>query len=84
MATQDDDEKMFEQYLDSQFNAGSRDQISKMKLLEGFRSARAQRRASTYALYAAIAAVLSTVVAVGSLMISIIALYSDALVARTA
>jgi len=76
MAKQDDDEKMFEQYLEKQYKAGYRDQISKMKLLEDFRSARAQRRASTYALYAAIAAALSTAVAVGSLVISIIALHS--------
>jgi hypothetical protein len=70
------DEDIFEQYLENQFKAGIMSQTSKMKMLEDFRSARAQRRASTYAVYAAIAAVVSTVVAVGSLVISVIALHS--------
>jgi hypothetical protein len=70
------DEEVFEKYLENHYNAGTLSQSSKMKLLEDFRSARAQRRASTYAIYAAIAAVISTAVAVGSLVISIIALHS--------
>jgi hypothetical protein len=76
MAKQDDDEKAFEQYLENQYNAGYRDKISKMKLLEEFRSARAQRRAATYALYAALAAGVSTVIAIISLGVSVIALHS--------
>jgi hypothetical protein len=70
------DEELFEQYLENQFNAGTMDQVSKMRMLEDFRSALAQRRASTYALYAAIAAIISTLVAIGSFVISIIALHS--------
>jgi hypothetical protein len=75
MAKQSDEEQ-FERYLDNQFAAGLMDRISTIKMLEDFRSARAQRRASTYALYATIAAAISTLVAIGSLVISIIALHS--------
>lgn len=74
--TKQTDEELFEQYLDNQFRAGMMDQVSKMKMLEDFRSARAQRRASTYALYAAVAAAVSTLAAIASVVISIVALHS--------
>ena len=73
---QQHDEEIYEQYLENQCKAGLMSQSTKMKMLEDFRSARAQQRASRYAGYAAIAAVVSTVVAVSSLVISIIALHS--------
>ena len=70
------DEELFEKYLEERCKVGEMDQLSKMRMLEDFRSARAQRQASTYAGYAAIAAVISTLVAIGSFVISIIALNS--------
>jgi hypothetical protein len=70
------DEKMLEQLLERQFQAGTVDRLSAIKILEAFRSARAQQKASAYALYAAIAAGISAIVAVVSVAVSIFALMS--------
>ena len=70
------DEKIIEQLLEQRLQHGTIDRLSQIKLLEEFRSARAQRKASTYALYAAIAAAISAVFAAASVVISILALIS--------
>jgi hypothetical protein len=75
MAKQNDEE-IFEQYLQGQFEAGTLNAASKMKMLEEFRSARAQQSASTYAFHAAIAAGMSAAFAAASVAISLYALFS--------
>jgi hypothetical protein len=72
MAKQNEEE-IFEKYLEAEFNSGSLGAISKMKMLEDFRSARAQRK---HARDAAIAAAVSAVCAAASVAISLLALFS--------
>jgi hypothetical protein len=67
-------EKRLAEILDAQYQHGEITELEAGRMLEEFRSARAQRKASTYALYAAIAAVVSALLAGGSLVVSIIAL----------
>jgi hypothetical protein len=68
------DEEIMKQYLEDRLRVGELTQMDKMRILEDFRAAQAQRRASTYALYATIAAPVSTLFAAVSVVISIIAL----------
>ena len=64
-------EKRLAEMLDAQYQVGQMSELEAIGLLEEFRT---KRKASTYALYAAIAAIVSALLAVGSLVVSIIAL----------
>ena len=68
------DEKRLAELLDDHRQAGMMTELEAARILEEFRSARAQRNASTYALYATIAAMVSVLLAAGSLVVSILAL----------
>jgi hypothetical protein len=65
-----------EKFLEEKWNVGQMTLSDKMRMMEEFRALRAQRKASTSALYAAIAAAFSAVFAAASVIISLIALYS--------
>jgi hypothetical protein len=68
------DEKTYENFLDEKWKIGEMALDEKMRMMEEFRALRAQRKASTSALYAAIAAAFSAVFAAASVIISLIAL----------
>jgi hypothetical protein len=64
-------EKRLAELLDAQYQHGQITELEAAQILEEFRS---KRKASTYALYAVIAAIVSALIAAGSLVVSIIAL----------
>jgi hypothetical protein len=70
------DEETYEKFLEGRCKAGLMALDEKMRMMEEFRALRAQRKASTSALYAAIAAVFSAAFAAASVIISLIALHS--------
>ena len=67
-------EKRLAEILDDYYRSGLITELEAAQTLEELRSARAQRKASTYALYAVIAAIVSALIAAGSLVVSIMAL----------
>jgi hypothetical protein len=69
-------EKRLEELLEREFQGGTLAERERLRILEEFRTARAQQKASIYALYAAIAAGASAAFAAASLVISLLALYS--------
>jgi hypothetical protein len=75
MTKQSDEETRYEQILENQYQAGYLPMNEKMRMVEEFRAARAQRSASVSAFYAAIAAAISALFAVASVIISLMALY---------